>query len=377
MEFQKIVSLLNTTSVDKDLPRFVTKKWVEVCDQSGGQVNYNFNKEIRIKTTMLRLDLRRYTDAYIVVKGNITVANDFMNLAENRKLVSATTSNTANDAALDKKLAFKNNAPFVNCIAKINGVIIDDTEDLDVVMPMYNLLEYSKNYRKTTGSLWNYCRDEPNSGAEGNIKYSLNDSKSFDYHANIVGSVTAANLTKESVKIVIPLKHLSNFGRTLNIPLINCEIELILTWSKNCVLISKVTRDGNYTADPILPKIDTPTAATFQITYTKLYVPIVTLSTENDKKLLEQLKSGFKRTVKWNKYRSQMTVQNNNNTLNYLTDPTFTKINRLFVLSFARNAVGDRRDSFSHYYVPNVEIKDFNVLIDGKSFFDLSLKNEE
>ena len=84
---------------------------------------------------------------------------------------------------------------------------------------------------------------------------------------------------------------------------------------------------------------------------------------------MEQLKSGFKRLVKWNKYRSQMTIQSNNNNLNYLIDPTFTKANRLFVLSFERNAEGDHRDSFSHYFVPNVEIRDFNVLIDGKSFF--------
>ena len=87
---------------------------------------------------------------------------------------------------------------------------------------------------------------------------------------------------------------------------------------------------------------------------TKLYVPVVTLSNENDTKLLEQLKSGFNRTIKWNKYRSQMTIQPQNNNLNYLIDPTFTNVNRLFVLSFARNAEGDNRDSFSHYYVPNV-----------------------
>ena len=135
---------------------------------------------------------------------------------------------------------------------------------------MYNLLEYSQNYRITTGSLWNYYRDELNSGAEGNINYSLKESKTFDCQASIVGSVTAANLTKEAVKIVIPLKYLRNFWRTLNISLINCEIGLILTWSKTCVLISKATREGNYTTDPILPKIDTPTSATFQITGTKL-----------------------------------------------------------------------------------------------------------
>ena len=100
------------------------------------------------------------------------------------------------------------------------------------------------------------------------------------------------------------------------------------------------------------------------------------MSKENDTKLLEQLKSGFKRTIKWNKYRSQMTIQPQNNNLNYLIDPTFTNVNRLFVLSFSRNNNTDNRDSFSDYYVPNVEIKDFNVLIDGKKFFDLPRKNE-
>ena len=119
------------------------------------------------------------------------------------------------------------------------------------------------------------------------------------------------------------------------------------------------------------PAIVSPTGLEFQITYTKLYVSVVTLSSENDKNLLEQLKSRFKRTVKWNKYRSQMTVQNNNKNLNYLIDVTFTKVNRLFVLSFERiaeenNTTKHHRDSFSHYYMPSVKIKDFNALIGGK-----------
>ena len=101
------------------------------------------------------------------------------------------------------------------------------------------------------------------------------------------------------------------------------------------------------------------------------------MSKENETKLLEQLKTGFKRTIKWKKYRSQMTIQPQNNNLNYLIDPTFTNVNRLFVLSFSRNNNTDNRDSFSDYYVPNVEIRDFNVLIDEKIFFDLPVKNEE
>ena len=124
-----------------------------------------------------------------------------------------------------------------------------------------------------------------------------------------------------------------------------------------------------------------PTGLEFQIKDTKLYVPVVTLSKENDTMLLENLKSGFKKTIKWNKYRSQMTIQNNNNNLNYLIDPTFTSVNTLFVLSFesieGNNVKKDYRDSFSHYYVPNIQIKDYNVLIDGKSFFNLPVKNEE
>ena len=124
-----------------------------------------------------------------------------------------------------------------------------------------------------------------------------------------------------------------------------------------------------------------PTGLEFQIKDTKLFVPVVTLSKENDIKLLEKLKSGFKKTIKWNKYRSQMTIQNNNNNLNYLIDPTFTNVNRLFILSFERieenNVKKDYRDSFSHYYVPKVEIKDFNVLIDGKSFLNSPVRNEE
>ena len=140
---------------------------------------------------------------------------------------------------------------------------------------------------------------------------------------------------------------------------------------------SKATRKANYTNDPIVRKIDNPEDGTFQITGTKLYVPVVTLSKENDMKLLEQLKSGFKRTIKWNKYRALMTIQPQNNNLNYLTDATFTNVNRLFVLSFERTDAGDKRDSFSDHYVLNVEIKYFSVLIDGKSFFDLPVKNGE
>ena len=160
MKFQKITNFLNITFDDKNLPRFVTKKWIEVYDQS--ENIYNLNKEIRIKTSILRSNLCDYSDAYIVVKGIITV-------------------NDPDDAKRNKTTAFKNNAPFINCILKIDCTKIDNAEDLDVVMPMYNLIEYSKSYRKTTGILWNYYKDEASDTLSS-------DSKSFKYKTSITGN---------------------------------------------------------------------------------------------------------------------------------------------------------------------------------------------
>ena len=154
-------------------------------------------------------------------------------------------------------------------------------------MPMFNLLEYSKNYRKTTENLWNYYRDELRNPLSFN-------SESFKYKISITGKTPENNDLLTNVKLVIPEKYLSKFWRSLNIPLVNCEVELILTWSRNCVLADMTTRnvqDGN-------PAIVAPSAAKFKITDTKLYVPVVILSKENDTKLLEHLKSGFKITTK-------------------------------------------------------------------------------
>ena len=275
MEFEKIINLLGTTSDNKNLPRFVTKKWIEVFDQS--EKNYSPNKEIRIKTSMLRSGLCNYSNAYIIVKGDINVTNP-------------------NNAKINKAVAFKNNDPFINCISKINAIKIDNAEDLDVAMPMYNLLEYSENYKETIGSLWNYFRDQPSnllSTGPESFKYKTSitrntynvDDDDDSYDANKVG--------KNETEIFIPLKYLSSFWRSLNIPLVNCEVKIILTWTKKRVLT-----DMTVASNP-------PTGLEFQIKDTKLYVPVVTLSKENDIKLLEKLKSGFKRTIKWNKYRSQ------------------------------------------------------------------------
>ena len=235
------------------------------------------------------------------------------------------------------------------------------------------MIEYWKNYSETTESLWDYYRNEPNSGAVGNINYSIKDSKSFDYKTSIIGGLEGNNIEKE-VEIAALLKYLSNFWRTLDIPLIKCKINLILTWSEICVITSKATRDADPDANPAVAEINNSTCATFKLKDTTLYVPVVTLSTEDDKKLLEQLKLVFKRTIRWNKYRSEISNQAQTNSLNYLTDPTFNKANRLFVLSFENE---DDRTSYSKYYTPSVEIKDFNVLIDGKSFFDVPINNNE
>ena len=176
--------------------------------------------------------------------------------------------------------------------------------------------------------------------------------------------------TKKNLKIVVPLQHLSSFQRLLDMPLFNCEVFLTLTWPENFVL-ADITTQATRTAqrdDPARPAINAPRNAIFQIADTKLYVPVVTFSIE---RLLEQLRKEFKRTVKWNKYRSEMTNQTQNNNLNYLIDPRFTKVNRLFVLSFKRE-----NDRTSHY-VPEVHRKDFNVLIDGKSFSEMLIKYKE
>ena len=201
---------------------------------------------------------------------------------------------------------------------------------------MYNLLEYSKIYEKTSGYLFNYYRDEQKEHIIGDgdnaINISIRGSNSFDYKTKIVESLAAGELEKDDVEIAIPLKYLGNFWRSLDVSLINCEITLILSWYKECVLVGKVLRNApDPQLNPPIAGIESPTSAKFEITDCKLYVPVVSLSAENDNKLLEQLKSGFRITIKWNKYMSQMSNQNKNNNLNYLIDPTFSNVNRLFV----------------------------------------------
>ena len=193
---------------------------------------------------MLQSDLCDHSDAYIVVKGTINTTDP-------------------NNDAYDEKLALKNNAPFISCISKINNTLLDNAEDLDIVMPMYNFMEYNKNYSKPTESLWNYYRDEPNSGAIGEINYSIRGPKSFDYKTSITGRLEGNNTEKE-VEIVVPLKHLSNFWKTQDMPLINYEANLILTWSENWVITTKATRDADPDADPSEAAVNNSTNATFK-----------------------------------------------------------------------------------------------------------------
>ena len=269
---------------------------------------------------MLKSSLCDYSDAYILVKGTISVTN------------TAAADAAANN--INKKVIFKNSAPFTNCISEINNMQIDSAKDIDIVMPMYNLMEYSDNYAKTTGSLWQYFKDIPARDANNIIEEFTdgNTTDSFNFKAKITGQ-TGKNGTKD-VELMVPLKYLSNFWRTLEMPLINCEVNLILARSSTCVFIATNIPNQN---------------ATFAITDTKLYVPVVTLSTQENTKFLQQLKSGFKRIINWNKYLSKPELLAQNPNLNHLVEPSFQGVNRLFVLAFEND---DDRTSSDEYYLP-------------------------
>ena len=242
MEYRKIINLLDYASNQPS--KFRTKNWVDINDESTGTYNtnsqikgtYNTISQMKFKTAMLKSSLFDYSDSYTLVKGTITVPN--------------TAAADADVTTTTKKVVY-----------------------IDIVMPMYSLIEYSNNYSKSSGSLWQYCKDIPavnNNGdiVEFNGAYAAD---SFNFKTIISGQ-TGDNGTKE-VEIMMPL--------------INCEVNLILTWSANCIIVyTDVANQG----------------ATFAITEIKLYVPVVTLSTQDNAKLLQRLKSGFKRIINWNKY---------------------------------------------------------------------------
>ena len=342
MQYQQITNLIDDNTINQP-SKFRTRNWIEINDESRGA--YNVNSQIKFKTTMLKSSLCDYSDAYILGKGTITV--------NNTAAAGAAANNT------NKKVMFKNCAPFTNCISEINNTQIDNAKDIDIVIPMYNLIEYSDNYAKTTGSIWQYCKDIPAQNANGDIALfaANNTTDSFKFQAKIKGQ-TGNNGTKD-VEIMVPLKYLSNFWRTLEMPLTNCEVNLILTWSSSCVLVATAIQNQN---------------ATFAITDTKLYLPVVTLSTQENTKFLQQLKSGFKRIINWNKYLSKSELLAQNPNLNHLVEPSFQGVNRLFVLAFEND---NDRTSDDRYYLPTVKIKDYNIVINGENFSDQPIKNNK
>ena len=222
MEYKKIINLLDNTP--NQPTKLKIKTWVQINDDSRG--TYNTNSQVEFKTSMLMSSLRDYSDAYILVSGTITVAA----LAVDR----------GND---NIKVVFKNCAPFTNCISEINNTQIDNANDIDVVMPMYNLIEYSNNYSKTSGSLWQYYRYEPALNNAGALVDFPGNSASFKFKQKITGST--GNDGKKAVQIMLPLKYSNNFWRAPEMPLINCEINLILTTSANCVISNAAAKTFN------------------------------------------------------------------------------------------------------------------------------------
>ena len=217
---------------------------------------------------------------------------------------------------------------------------------------MYNLIEYSDNYQDSSATLYQYKRDEP---PETNAINDLttNTSSSFKYKVKLLGNqVLDGAIAKLSVKVVVPLKYLSNFFRSLEMPLVNCKIKLNSTWYKKCVLS---TDAGD---------------AVFIINDTKTYVPLVTLSKEDNKDFIEQQNKGFQKSIYWNEYKIKEQDENANaNNHKYINlDPSFQGVNRLFVMAYSRADNNQpTRNGQRKYYLPR---KEYNVIIDGRNFYD-------
>ena len=274
MENQKIINLLNKS--DTNSRHFATKKWYIINGENN--TNYGVNKEtgannpdtIKYDTRVLKSNLCYYADAYILVDGTIRAA--------------AASANT--------RLVIKDCAAFIKCNLGINDEHVDTSENLDIVMPMYNLIEYSDNYQDSSATLYQYKRDEP---PEADAIANLTDdtSSSFKYKVNLLGNpVLDGAIAKSSVKILVPLKYLRNFFRSLEMPLFNCKVKLNLTWKKECVL----SNQAGY--------------AVFIINDRKLYVAVVTLSKEDNKDFIEQQNKGFQRSIYWNEYKTKEQNEN-------------------------------------------------------------------
>ena len=269
MENQKIINLLD--KIDTDSKHFATKRWYIINDENN--TNYGVNKDtgadnpdtIKYDTRVLKPNLCDYAEAYILVDGTIRAA--------------AADANT--------RLALKNCVPFTKCNLEINDEHVDTAENLDITMPIYNLIEYSDNYQDSSATLYQYKRDEPPED-DAVADLTADNSSSLKYKISLLGNpVVANNIARINVKVVVPLKYLSNFFRSLEMPLINCKIKLNLIWKKECVLS---TDDDN---------------AVFIINDTKMYVAVVTLSKEDNKDFIEQQNKGFQRSIYWNEYKTK------------------------------------------------------------------------
>ena len=230
-------------------------------------------------------------------------------------------------------------------------------------MPMYNLIEYSDNYQDLSATLYQYKRDELPDDIANNL--AVNKSSSFKYKVKLLGNPAIANnVATLNVKVVVPLKYSSNFFRSLEMPLINCKIKLNLTWKKECVLSNN---DGN---------------AVFIINDTKMYVPVVTLSKEDNKDFIEQQNKGFQRSIYWNEYKTKSQTENADaNVFKYINlDPSFQGVNRLFVMAYNRlpdaNDHQFNRNSQKIYYLRRNDFNKYNVIIDGRNFYDNAIKSD-
>ena len=227
-------------------------------------------------------------------------------------------------------------------------------------MPMYNLIEYSKYYQDSSATLYQYKRDEP---PEANAINDLtaNNSSSFKYKISLLGDRNVAGgIGRLNVKVFVPLKYLSNFFRSLEMPLINCKIKLNLTWKKECVLS---TDNGN---------------AVFIINDTKMYVPVVTLSKEDNKDFIEQQNKGFQRSIYWNEYKTKQINENADaNVFKYIIlDPSFQGVNRLFVMAYNRANGQPTRNGQQKYYLPRIDLEKYNVIFDGRNFYDNPIESD-
>ena len=242
METQRIIKLLNDSSNEES--KFATKKWY-VIDSQTTKGKYKQGDTIKFETETIKSSLCDYSDAFILVTGNITVA--------------------ANN---DTDVAFKNCAPFSTCTTKINDIFVDEGNHIYIAMSMYNLIEYSDNYSDTSGSLWQFKRDEV---TDKNADLTIDNSQSFKYKAALLGKTTDVvantNSSVKEAKIVVPLKYLSNFWTSLEMPSINCKVYLGINWFEDCILSSA----GD--------------SAKYAIADAKLHVAIVTLSTKGSANL--------------------------------------------------------------------------------------------